>query len=157
MNQEFRCDCPVTSAIDILGDKWMLIIIKQMLIERMETFKDFTDSDEAISTSILTLKLKCLESYGLVERKNHPTNKKTKLYHLTEKGLSLAPVVVDLAIWSDQNLREFNPIMRQTDELEFMKSNREDAIEALKKKYKEKLATTNDIAYASKLLCETDL
>ena len=79
MNQEFRCDCPVTSAIDILGDKWMLIIIKQMLIEGMETFKDFTDSDEAISTSILTLKLKCLESYGLVERKNHRTNKKTKL------------------------------------------------------------------------------
>lgn len=140
MNQEFRCDCPVTSAIDILGDKWMLIIIKQMLIERMVTFKDFTDSDEAISTSILTLKLKCLESYGLVERKNHPTNKKTKLYHLTEKGLSLAPVVVDLAIWSDQNLREFNPIMRQTDELEFMKSNREGAIDALKKKYKEKIA-----------------
>ena len=142
MNQEFRCDCPVTSAIDILGDKWMLIIIKQMLIEGTETFKDFTDSDEAISTSILTLKLKCLESYGLVERKNHRTNKKTKLYHLTEKGLSLAPVMVDLAIWSDQNLREFNPIMRQTDELEFMKSNRERAIEALKKNYKEKLATT---------------
>ena len=142
MNQEFRCDCPVTSAIDILGDKWMLIIIKQMLIEGMETFKDFTDSDEAISTSILTLKLKCLESYGLIERKNHPSNKKTKLYHLTNKGLSLAPLVVDLAIWSDQNLREFNPIMRQTEALEFMKSNREGAIEALKKNYKEKLATT---------------
>ncbi|NRB64843.1 MAG: helix-turn-helix transcriptional regulator [Saprospiraceae bacterium] len=138
MKQEFRCDCPVTSAIDILGDKWMLIIIKQMLIEGMETFKDFTDSDEAISTSILTLKLKCLEQFELVERKNHPSNKKTKLYHLTDKGLSLAPVVVDLAIWSDQNLREFNPIMRQSDELEFMKSNREGAIEALKKKYKEK-------------------
>lgn len=141
MNQEFRCDCPVTSAIDILGDKWMLIIIKQMLIEGMETFKDFTDSDEAISTSILTLKLKCLEQFELVERKNHPSNKKTKLYHLTDKGLSLAPVVVDLAIWSDQNLREFNPIMGQTDELEFMKNNREGAIEALKKNYKEKLAT----------------
>jgi len=88
------------------------------------------------------LKLKCLEQLELVERKNHPTNKKTKLYHLTDKGLSLAPVVVDLAIWSDQNLREFNPIMRQSDELEFMKSNREGAIEALKKKYKEKLSTT---------------
>ena len=142
MNQEFRCDCPVTSAIDILGDKWMLIIIKQMLIEEMETFKEFTESDEAVSTSILTLKLKCLESYGLIERKNHPSNKKTKLYHLTNKGLSLAPLVVDLAIWSDQNLREFNPIMRQTEALEFMKSNREGAIEALKKNYKEKLATT---------------
>lgn len=142
MSQEFRCDCPVTSAIDILGDKWMLIIIKQMLIEEMETFKEFTESDEAVSTSILTLKLKCLESYGLIERKNHPSNKKTKLYHLTDKGLSLAPLVVDLAIWSDQNLRDFNPIMRQSDELEFMKSNREGAIEALKKKYKEKLSTT---------------
>ena len=142
MKQEFRCDCPVTSAIDILGDKWMLIIIKQMLIEGMETFKDFTDSDEAISTSILTLKLKCLEQFELVERKNHPSNKKTKLYQLTDKGLSLAPVVVDLAIWSDQNLREFNPIMRQSEELEFMKSNREGVIEALKKKYKEKLFTT---------------
>lgn len=142
MSQEFRCDCPVTSAIDILGDKWMLIIIKQMLIEEMQTFKEFTESDEAVSTSILTLKLKCLELYGLIERKNHPSNKKTKLYHLTDKGLSLAPLVVDLAIWSDQNLREFNPIMRQSDELEFMKSNREGAIEALKKKYKEKLSTT---------------
>ena len=141
MSQEFRCDCPVTSAIDILGDKWMLIIIKQMLIEGVQTFKEFTESDEAVSTSILTLKLKCLESYGLVERKNHPSNKKTKLYHLTHKGLSLAPIVVDLAIWSDQNLREFNPIMRQSDELEFMKSNREDAIAALKKKYKESIST----------------
>jgi len=142
MNQGFRCDCPITSAIDILGDKWMMTIIKQMLIEEMQTFKEFTESDEAISTSILTLKLKCLESYGLVERKDHPTNKKTKLYHLTEKGLSLAPVVVELAIWSDKNLREFNPIMRQSDKLEFMKSNKEESIVALKKNYKEKLATT---------------
>jgi DNA-binding HxlR family transcriptional regulator len=141
MNQEFRCDCPITSAIDVLGDKWMLIIIKQMLIEQMEIFKDFTESDEAISTSILTMKLKCLEQYGLIERKNHPTNKKTKLYHLTDKGLSLTPVIVDLAIWSDQNLREFNPIMRQSDELESMKSNKEEFIEKLKKNYKEKLAT----------------
>jgi DNA-binding HxlR family transcriptional regulator len=141
MNQEFRCDCPITSAIDVSGDKWMLIIIKQMLIEQMEIFKDFTESDEAISTSILTMKLKCLEQYGLIERKNHPTNKKTKLYHLTDKGLSLTPVIVDLAIWSDQNLREFNPIMRQSDELESMKSNKEEFIEKLKKNYKEKLAT----------------
>ena len=145
MNQEFRCDCPITSAIDVLGDKWMLIIIKQMLIEQMETFKDFIESDEAISTSILTTKLKCLEHYGLIERKSHPTNKKTKLYHLTEKGLSLTPVIIDLAIWSDQNLREFNPIMRQSDELESMKRNKEEFIEKLKKNYKEKLATTRYI------------
>ena len=142
MNQEFRCDCPITSAIDVLGDKWMLIIIKQMLIQEMETFKDFIESDEAISTSILTLKLKCLEHYELIERKNHPTNKKTKLYHLTEKGLSLTPAIVELAIWSDQNLREHNPIMRKSDELELMKTNKAEFIETLRKNYKEKMATT---------------
>ncbi len=142
MNQEFRCDCPITTAVDVLGDKWLLIIIKQMIIQEMETFKDFIESDEAISTSILTLKLKCLEQNGLIERKNHPTNKKTKLYHLTDKGLSLIPAIVELAIWSDQNLREFNPIMRQSDELELMKTNKAEFIERLKKNYKEKLATT---------------
>lgn len=142
MSQEFRCDCPITSAIDILGDKWMLIIIKQMLIEEMETFKDFTESDEAISTSILSSKLKCLEQYGLIERKNHPINKKTKLYHLTEKGLSLTPVIVDLAIWSDANLRDFNPIMRKSDELELMKNDREGFISLIKKSYEEKLASS---------------
>lgn len=140
MNQEFRCDCPITSAIDLLGDKWMIVIIKQMLIEGMETFKDFNESAEAISTSILTLKLKCLEQYGLIVRKNHPTNRKTKLYHLTEKGLSLAPVIIDLAIWSDTNLRELNPIMSQSEELALMKNDREGFIDLIMKRYREKLA-----------------
>ncbi|MEL6562613.1 MAG: helix-turn-helix domain-containing protein [Bacteroidota bacterium] len=142
MKQEFRCDCPITSALDVLGDKWMLVIIKQMLIEEMRTFKAFIESDEAISTNILSLKLKCLERYGLITRKNHPTNKKTKLYHLTEKGLSLTPIVVELALWSDNSLREFNPIMRESDELELMKKNKEKFIEKLKASYREKLATT---------------
>ncbi|MCB0566628.1 MAG: helix-turn-helix transcriptional regulator [Phaeodactylibacter sp.] len=141
MTQKFRCDCPITSALDILGDKWMLVIIKQMLIEGMKTFKEFTESDEAIATNILSSKLKCLEQYGLIKRINHPTNKKTKLYHLTENGLSLTPIIVELALWSDQNLRDFNPIMRQSDELESMKSNKEEFIEKLKENYREKLAT----------------
>ncbi|MEQ9300103.1 MAG: helix-turn-helix domain-containing protein [Cyclobacteriaceae bacterium] len=145
MKQEFRCDCPNTSALDILGDKWMLVIVKQMLIEEMQTFKDFTESDEAIATNVLSSKLKCLEQYGLIKKVKHPTNKKTNLYHLTEEGLSLAPVVVELAIWSDSTLRGFNPLMRQSDELELMKNNKEESISALKKKYKEKLASTMHI------------
>jgi DNA-binding HxlR family transcriptional regulator len=142
MKQDFRCDCPITSALDILGDKWMLVLIKQMLIEEMQTFKEFTESDEGIATNILSSKLKCLEHYGLIERKNHPTNKKTKLYHLTEKGLSLTPIIVELALWSDDNLRGFNTIMRQSNELELMKKNKELFIEKLKENYKESLATT---------------
>ncbi len=142
MKPTFRCDCPITSALDILGDKWMLVIVKQMLIQEMQTFKDFTESDEAIATNILSSKLKCLEHYGLIKKTKHPTNKKTNLYQLTEDGLSLTPVIVELALWSDKNLREFNPIMRQSDELELMKNNKEEFISAIKGNYKEKLATT---------------
>jgi DNA-binding HxlR family transcriptional regulator len=98
MRQDFRCDCPFTSALDIVGDKWILVIIKQMLIEGKETFKDFTEADEAIATNILSAKLKFLEEVGLIIKTQRPDNKKTNLYLLTEKGLALTPVLVELAI-----------------------------------------------------------
>jgi DNA-binding HxlR family transcriptional regulator len=135
MKRTFRCDCPITSALDIVGDKWMLVIVKQMLIQKKQTFKDFTESDEAIATNILSSKLKCLEEYGLIKKTKHPTNKKTNLYQLTENGLSLTPVIVELALWSDKNLRKFNPLMRQSDELELMKNDKEEFISALKNNY----------------------
>ena len=65
MEHKFRCDCPFTSALDVLGDKWMLVIVKQMLIEGKETFKDFTESEEAIATNILSAKLKILVELGI--------------------------------------------------------------------------------------------
>ena len=70
MQQCFRCNCPFTSALDILGDKWMLVIVKQMLIEGKETFKDFTDSEEAIATNILSVKLKLLRKWESSSKQN---------------------------------------------------------------------------------------
>jgi DNA-binding HxlR family transcriptional regulator len=52
MDVKFKCNCPFTSALDVVGDKWLLVIVKQMLIEGKETFKDFTEADEAIATNI---------------------------------------------------------------------------------------------------------
>lgn len=109
-----------------------MVIIKQMMIQEMRTFKDFTESDEGIASNILSAKLKCLEKHELVERKNHPTNKKTKLYTLTDKGLSLAPVIVELALWSDQYLRELNPIMQQNEALELIKNNKDAFIKQIR-------------------------
>jgi DNA-binding HxlR family transcriptional regulator len=137
MNPKFRCDCPITSAIDLLGDKWILVIVKQMLIQGMRTFKDFSESDEAVATNILSSKLKYLEEYGLVQRTDHPTNKKTKLYFLTEKALSLTPIIVELALWSDEHVRELNPIMQKSEELDFMKRDKEGFINQLKTNYRE--------------------
>jgi DNA-binding HxlR family transcriptional regulator len=76
MRQDFRCNCPFTSALDVLGDRWILVIVKQMLIEGKETFKDFTESEEAIATNILSAKLKLLEDVGLIIKRKRPDNKK---------------------------------------------------------------------------------
>ena len=91
MKHRFRCNCPFTSAIDVLGDKWMLVIVKQMLTEDKETFKDFTESEETIATNILSTKLKLLEGLGIIIKTKRPNNKKTNLYLLTDKGLALTP------------------------------------------------------------------
>ena len=105
MRQDLRCNCPFTSALDILGDKWMLVIVKQMLIEGKETFKDFTESEEVIAANILPAKFKLLEDVGIIIKTKRPDNKTTNLYLLTDKGLALTPVLVELATWSDSNLR----------------------------------------------------
>ena len=82
------------------GDKWTLVIIKLMLLEYKKTFKDFYESDESIAPNILSARLKTLLKTGFITKVNHPDNKKTFIYNLTEKGLSLTPVITELARWS---------------------------------------------------------
>ena len=140
MPQEFRCDCPFTSALDVLGDKWMLVIVKQMLIEGKETFKDFTESDEAIATNILSTKLKLLEELGVIIKTKRPDNRKSNLYLLTDKGLALTPILVELALWSDKYLRDIHPTIVNGDEMELLRNDKAAFVSALEKKYREKLA-----------------
>ncbi len=112
MNTTFRCNCPVTTFIDLFGDRWMLIILKQMLLEDKETFKEFAESTEAIATNILSDRLKRLEQHNLITKSTRPDNKKSHRYLLTEKGLTLAPIIVDMAIWSLHHLADENPTMQ---------------------------------------------
>ena len=124
MAQEFRCDCPFTSAIDILGDRWILVIIKQMLLENKTTFKDFIESEEAIATNILSSKLKLLESLDIIIKTKKPDNKKTNLYYLTEKGLALTPLLVELALWSDNNLRDLHTTILEGEGIHAIRNNK---------------------------------
>lgn len=142
MRQEFRCNCPFTSALDILGDKWILVIVKQMLIEGKQTFKDFTDSEEAIATNILSAKLKFLEEVGIIIKTQRPDNKKTNLYLLTEKGLALTPILVELATWSDGNLRDLHETMVNGEAMDFLRKDKAAFANEIENKYREKLAST---------------
>lgn len=143
MTQDFRCNCPITSALDILGDKWMLVIVKQMLLEGKETFKDFTESEEAIATNILSAKLKLLAEAGIVTKNKLPDNKKKNLYLLSEKGLALIPVIVELADWSDNHLRDMHPTIQNGEAMELLRSDKKAFADLLEKEYRQKLAETS--------------
>ena len=142
MKHSFRCDCPFTSALDVLGDRWMLVIVKLMLLDFRETFKDFVESEEAIATNILSAKLKLLEEFDLITKSKRPNNKKTNLYHLTEKGLALTPILVELAIWSDNHLRDIHPTLQEGEGMELLRSDKAAFGNLLVNRYREKLATT---------------
>lgn len=139
MEDRFRSSCPITSALDVLGDKWMLVIVKQMLMEGKQTFKDFIESDEAIATNILSSKLKLLEKMGIISKSKIPNNKKTNLYRLTEKGISLTPVIVELAFWSDTHLRDFHPSIVNGEDMKWLRKDRQAFAKILEKKYREQL------------------
>ena len=138
---KFRCDCPFTSALDVLGDKWMLVIVKQMLIDGKETFKDFIESEEAIATNILSTKLKLLEEFGIIVKTKRPNNKKTNLYLLTEKGLALIPLLLELALWSDAHLREVHPAIQNGEAMAMLRADKVALATELEKNYRNKLAT----------------
>ena len=108
MKNKFRSSCPVASALDIIGDKWSLLIIRDMLLGHKKTFKEISDSEEAIAPSILSARLKLLESFELITKRKLPDNLKENIYLLTEKGIALAPMLTEIILFSDKNFRQFN-------------------------------------------------
>ena len=110
MKKEFRSGCPVSSSLDVVGDKWSLLIIRDMLVKHKKTFKQISDSYEKIAPSILSARLKLLESYKLIFKTKAAENKKENIYLLTEKGIRLTPIIIEFSLWGNYNMREFNEI-----------------------------------------------
>jgi DNA-binding HxlR family transcriptional regulator len=110
MKKKFRSGCPISSTLDVVGDKWSLLIIRDMLLKHKKTFKEISDSDERIAPSILSARLKLLESYKLISKTKLPENRKENIYLLTEKGIRLTPIIIEFSLWGNTNMREFNQI-----------------------------------------------
>lgn len=102
----FRSDCPISSALDLFGDKWSLLIIRDLVYFGERTFKDFSNAAEKISSARLADRLCKLDVLGLIKKSNHPTNKKVYLYSLTDKGIDLFPVIAEYVKWSNKYLNE---------------------------------------------------
>ena len=105
--------CPISSALDVLGDKWSLLIIRDLLIHGPRTYSQFLESKEHISTNILASRLDLLTCLKLIERSKPDAGPRNNAFQLTESGAALRPVLEGLGQWAQTHLKEFhNDIVR---------------------------------------------
>lgn len=141
MKTKFRSSCPIASALDIIGDKWSLLIIRDMVLGQKKTFKEISNSEEAIAPSILSARLKLLEYYGVLSKRKLPENLKENIYLLTEKGIALIPIIIEVILYSDEHFRQFNPKMLPISEKGF-DNDKSILIENFQNSYKELVKKT---------------
>ena len=97
-----RSDCPVSCSLDIWGDKWSLLIIRDLMDKKECTYGDFLKSPEGIATNILASRLQALEENKMIEKLAHPDSKAKVLYRLTNKGIDLLPVMLEINLWAEK-------------------------------------------------------
>ncbi|MGJ4788135.1 winged helix-turn-helix transcriptional regulator [Leptospira koniambonensis] len=101
-NGKKRSDCPISCSLDIWGDKWSLLIIRDLMFGKECTYGDFLKSKEGIATNILASRLQVLEENKIIEKHDHPDSKAKVLYKLTRKGIDLLPILVEIHLWAEK-------------------------------------------------------
>jgi DNA-binding HxlR family transcriptional regulator len=94
-----RSGCPVSRSLEIVGDRWSLLIIRDMMIRGVRNFKEFQQSGEGIASNILADRLRRLKEAGVISSESGETDGRKVNYRLTEKGIDLAPALLELLIW----------------------------------------------------------
>lgn len=97
-----RSDCPISCSLDVWGDKWSLLIIRDLMVAKECTYGDFLKSPEGIATNILAARLLMLEENKIIEKLDHPASKAKVLYRLTRKGIDLLPIMVEINLWAEK-------------------------------------------------------
>lgn len=100
MKEERRSNCPISYALDLIGDKWSLLILRDIIFFDKKHYNEFADSTERISTNILADRLQKLECVGLISKNENKENLKKFIYAPTAKGLDLMPMLLEVILWS---------------------------------------------------------
>ena len=100
MKTKRRSYCPTNFALELFGDRWSLLILRDMIFLKKKNYQDFLDSEEGISTNILADRLSTLECAGLIVKAKDPENGRKVIYSPTSKGLDLVPVITEINLWS---------------------------------------------------------
>ena len=109
-----RSGCPLNASVEMLGDRWSLLIIRDMMLRGFRTYKEFLDSFEGIATNILADRLRSLEDHGIIAAAQDPSDRRKRIYRLTPKGIDLAPVLTEMVLWAAAHEETGNqPLIRQ--------------------------------------------
>lgn len=129
-----RSGCPVSVSLDILGDRWSLLIVRDLMVRGFRTYKEFLESGEGIATNILADRLHKLESTGIITAEKVETDGRKVYYRLTEKGIDLAPVVLDLLIWAARHEQTTAPCAL----IDHLARNREDVLTETRRRWRQR-------------------
>ena len=97
---KWRSECPLNASVEILGDRWSLLIIRDMMLRGFRSYKEFLQSYEGIATNILADRLQKLILHGIITAEPDPSDGRKLIYSLTAKGIDLAPVLTEMVLWA---------------------------------------------------------
>jgi DNA-binding HxlR family transcriptional regulator len=129
-----RSGCPVSVALEKFGDRWSLLIIRDLMVRGYKTFKEFQQSGEGIATNILAGRLQKLEASGIISSEPVETDGRSIHYRLTEKGIDLAPVLLELLLWSARHEQTGAPCEIMAE----MAGNREAVLAETRRRWEER-------------------
>lgn len=129
-----RSGCPVSISLERFGDRWSLLIIRDLMVRGFRTFKEFQESGEGIASNILADRLEKLEAGGLITAETEPQDARRVNYRLTEKGIDLAPVMLELLIWSTRHEETGAPCAA----IDEMARNRDQALAEVRRRWQER-------------------
>lgn len=100
MNRERRSPCPIAFALDLFGDRWTLLVLRDVLLSGKRYFQDFLEAGEGIATNILSDRLSRLEEAGMLTKEQDPEDRKRFIYRPTSKGKDALPLMLEMIAWS---------------------------------------------------------
>ena len=126
-----RSGCPINISLEVIGDRWSLLIIRDMMMRGFRTYQEFLNSEEGIATNILADRLRKLEGSGIISTSRDSADRRKLIYKLTQKGMALGPVLLELALWSARyETTDASPVMIQK-----MEKNRAAFLAEIRKKW----------------------
>ena len=130
-----RSGCPLNASVEMLGDRWSLLILRDMMLRGFRSYKEFLESYEGIATNILADRLRRLQAYGIIVTHPDPSDGRKLIYSLTAKGIDLAPVLTEMVLWAARHEETGNQaLVRQ------MQKDKQQFLAAIQQRWAERIA-----------------